>query len=363
MKGDVFVIGAGKAANEMASVIEDMLYPKIKTGKVICNKKTQSLKKIEVMEGGHPRPTKEGILAAENILQLSKRVKKEDTVICLISGGGSSLFTNPIDGISFRDLIKLTDELLYSGASIHEINVIRKHVSKVKGGQLAKHFNCEIISLIISDVFDNDLSVIASGITYPDNSTIADCYNIIQKYNMEMPQNILDYLKKGIETPKELSNVSNYIIGNNKMAIDSMAKYSNGTIVTEKMQGEARQIALKNQKFLSKKGTFLFGGETTVTIERDKLQGKGGRNQEYILATLLKNNFKGEWVVAAMGSDGADYMEGVGGAIIDNHSKKDNLQSHLTNHDSYTALKKINSIIETNNTGTNVGDFVMYHFP
>ena len=290
----------------------------------------------------------------------------------------------PAEGISLADKQEITRLLLACGADIHEINAVRKHISAIKGGRLAYHFApARVISLILSDVIGNDLSVIASGPPYPDPTTFADAYEVIKKYAIQdkVPESILSTLERGCrgeeaETPKSLNNADNYIIGDNRTALEAMAEKARKlglkpVIVSSELTGDtvttARKIAIMvmEGKFAGY-NALLIGGETTPALP-DK-PGKGGRNQHYATVTpLFLENYSHDWVLASVGTDGSDFMPDIAGAITDQRSLKvfrhhvQGYQKMLQNYDSYTVLKTAgNSLIITGNTHTNVGDIMAY---
>ena len=386
VRGRVFVIGGGKAVGRMSRVLEEIMGEEnIEDGIVNCNV-PEKTRKIRVNRAGHPYPDRNGLRGVKEMLGLKEKygMGKDDLVICLISGGGSSLLPYPVDGISFEDKKKVTDLLLKCGAKIQEINKVRKHLSKVKGGRLAEYFYpVRIVSLIISDVVGDPVETIASGPTAFDSSTFRDVYRVFEKYGIldRIPESVLEYVEKGMrgevpETPKKTpENSRNFVIGNNMIALRAMERKAKelgfrSEIVTNKLEGECSLVARKyarivRKKFESKK-VFLLGGETTVTIRGE--HGKGGRNQEYVVSSLWEmRNFPGEWVVISVGTDGMDFMSEWAGGIIDNNSfdlaKKLNLDIErcLERHDSHSLLKRIKGLVSTGgSTGTNVGDLVVY---
>ncbi len=202
-KGRIFVIGGGKASGLMAETLEKIIGPEnITNGVVNCRSKAYKVSKIEIIEASHPSPDQRGVDGVEQMLALKDQhsINKSDLVICLISGGGSALMPCPVDGISLKDKQKITELLIKSGPTIHEINAVRKHLSKIKGGQLGKFYSpARVVSLILSDVIGNDLDVIASGPTAPDSSTFLDALNILKKFNLlsKAPQSVKTFLEIG----------------------------------------------------------------------------------------------------------------------------------------------------------------------
>jgi glycerate 2-kinase len=385
--GRIFVIGGGKAANLMAEAIEKIIgYENITAGTVTSKNADRSTQKIEVIEAGHPLPDERGIEGIQEMLEMKRgyTINEADTIICLLSGGGSSLMPCPVPGISLEDKQIITGLLLKSGADIYEINTVRKHLSKIKGGRLGKFFSpAQVISLIISDVVADDLSVIASGPTFPDSSTFQDAYQVLIKYNLlpMTPVNIVSYLRLGCagfieETPKSLTNCHNHIIGNNRLALETMASKAgelgfDPVILTSEQKGDTAEVALaRAQEILDGKynnhTAILLGGETTPKITDNT--GEGGRNQHYAAVSLIAMmKSPGKWLVASVGTDGSDYLPDIAGAIVTDDSLKTaiargiNVQSYIDRFDSYTLFEKLgNSLIETGSTGTNVSDVMLY---
>jgi glycerate 2-kinase len=392
VNGRIFVIGGGKASGLMAQTVERIIGPENIEAGIVIDKAAPvefRVQKIKVMQAGHPLPDERGIKAARSILDLKGKysICKDDLVICLISGGGSALMPCPADGLSLGDKQKVTGLLLSCGANIHEINTVRKHLSGIKGGRLAQYFSpTSVLSLILSDVAGNDMSIIASCPTYPDTSSYGDARLVLEKYNLlhKVPGNILSVLEQGChgqieETPKSLENVQNYIIGDNRLALKAMAEKASSSgfkpvIVTAEQTGDtataARQRAHEILNALYKShDAIIIGGETTPVLPDN--HGTGGRNQHYAALTMhLLENYPGEWLLASVATDGSDYISDVAGAIVDRSSlanlKKNNIdiRAHLEWYDSYPLLRETgNSIILTGSTGTNVGDVMLYLLP
>ncbi|MEM1986313.1 MAG: glycerate kinase [Nitrososphaeria archaeon] len=385
----VIVIGFGKASYRMALACEKVLDERISDGAIIVPKgsiKFSELKKIRLLEGTHPVPTEININSAKTLLEISKGLTSEDLVICLISGGGSALFTYPAEGITLEDKQEMTRLLLAAGSTIQEINCIRKHISGVKGGQLARHvYPANLISLILSDVVGDDLSSIASGPTSPDPYTFKDVYALFEKYRLidRVPKNILKRVMEGLDgkvqdTPKPgdkiFEKVKNIIVANNIGTLKAMEEKAksyglNTMILTSYLEGEAREvgrvIASIAKQVISQKSplcppcAIFFGGETTVTL---KGNGKGGRNQEMALSVAIAIKGLPNTIFASIGSDGIDGNSDAAGAIVDGQTIENALQKNLSpikyleNNDSNTFLKQLNSLIYTGPTGTNVND-------
>ena len=374
----VYLVGFGKASVGMSQAICDSI--KIKQGVVITNSKESIVKdnNISTYVGSHPIPDQKSIDATDKIISLLKKTKKNDLLIVLISGGGSSLLCKP--RIPLKDMQLTTDLLLKSGLNIYEVNTIRKHLSLIKGGQLASYANCTIVSLVISDIIGDPLSYIASGPTYPDDTSFIKCKNILEKYNIyyNLPDSVKKIIDNGIKNKipdtikKENSvfhKVNNFIIGNNKIACDAAKEKGEELgyktiILTTRLEGDSKNIGkllvkkAKNYSFKSKKIMLISSGETTVKI---KGKGKGGRNQEMILNAIdeLKDS---DILFASIGTDGIDGNSDAAGAIADCFSFKKaldrnlNLDRFLKDNNSYEFFKKIDDILFTGPTGTNVMD-------
>jgi glycerate 2-kinase len=383
----VLVIGGGKASGLMAQALENIIGIGNITAGVVNFKGGQvRTQKIKTVIAGHPTPDQRGVGGVKEMLKLKDRYKigKNDIVICLLSGGGSALMPYPVDGVSLKDKQRITELLIGSGAKIDEINVVRKHLSRVKGGQLADFYSpARVISLILSDVIGNDLATIASGPTTPDPSTFADAYDVLKKYHLvtKAPKSVIEFIEKGRrgeapETPKTLNNCRNYIVGDNTLALEAMAAKAKELgfsphIITSQQTGDTAEVAHSRAREISKHkyagyDLLLIGGETTIKLPPNA--GRGGRNQHYAAVSLLAMaDYPGQWVVASIGSDGSDFIADVAGAIVDQNSletaraKQLDIEAYIERCDSNTLFKKLgNSLIVTGDTGTNVGDIIVY---
>jgi glycerate 2-kinase len=385
----VYVVGGGKAAGSMAEALEEILGKHITSGIVNvpygCQSKT---KIIKLNEASHPLPDQAGVDGTRQILEIAEKAEADDLVICLISGGGSSLMSYPREGISIEDKRKLTVALLRSGATINEINTVRKHISGFKGGWLAKKaYPATVLNLILSDVIGDSLDAIASGPTVPDSTTFADAKQVLEKYGLyaNSPSSIRKVLSDGEqgvieETPKAkdkaFSKVYNVIVGNNRTASLALCENLksgglNTILLTATLEGEARcagaklaSIAneiLSSQNPASKPVAIVAGGETTVKVTGD---GLGGRNQELVLSAALelKKNADSAVVVASVGTDGVDGPTDAAGAIVDQYTCARAAESglepelFLANNDSYNFFAKLGDLVFTGQTGTNVND-------
>ncbi|MEM3041236.1 MAG: glycerate kinase [Nitrososphaerota archaeon] len=386
--GRVFLIAVGKASLEMSQYVINMLGQLIDKGIVIY---PQGMKKIlsdnpniEFVESTHPIPSEKGLKAASKIVELSKNLKQDDLVIFLLSGGASALLPLPYEGITLEDKIETTKVLLKAGATIHEINTIRKHISAIKGGRLAEMLQpATVVSLIISDVPGDNLEVIGSGPTVPDPTSFKDAYDILLRRNImdKIPPNVIKLIEMGIngsvkDTPKPGSpvfqKVKNIIVARVRdacyAAIEHARKYGYDTLMlSDEIEGEASSVgtvlgSLARYHHRKKKLLIIGGGETTVKV---KGSGIGGRNQEVALAASVKIAGLKDVLMSSIGTDGIDGPTDAAGAIVDGQTyelgvlNKMYPEEYLRNNDSYTYFKKIGGLIFTGYTGTNVGDILL----
>jgi hydroxypyruvate reductase len=375
--GRTIVVGAGKAAAAMAKAVEDH-WPGALSGLVITRYgHGVSCRHIEVVEAGHPVPDASGVAAAERMFALVQGLTQSDLVLALISGGGSSLFALPAQGITLADKQNVTRALLRSGAPISEINCVRKHLSGVKGGRLALAASpARLVSLIISDVPGDDPATIASGPTTPDPTTREEALAILQKYDLAIPAPVRGWLQNpASETPKPddpaFARVENRLIASARDALAAAARETERAglrpvILGDDIEGEAREVARSHAEIAIQhrragEGCVLIsGGETTVTV---KGQGRGGRNAEYLLALALAlNGANGIWAIAC-DTDGIDGTETNAGAIIapDTLARARAIgldgEAALTQNDAYGFFHALGDLIETGPTRTNVNDF------
>ncbi|MCX6326975.1 MAG: glycerate kinase [Bacteroidia bacterium] len=386
---NIYVIGAGKASAMMGAEVEKILGNRITEGRIVvkyghsCN-----LKYIKVMEAGHPIPDSNGFKATEIILKIADKANINDLVICLLSGGGSALLPDFPEGSSPEDMISVNALLVNSGACISEINAVRKHLSVVKGGQLASAVSpATLVSLILSDVPGDPLDVIASGPTTPDPTTFLQALTVLDKFNLtaSVTSGIIKYLKEGAtgirqETTKPADPVFektfNLLIGNNRLALEAAKQKAleyniNAVIIDDQLQGDASSVAeyivgtslkFKEDKYEVKPVCLLFGGETTIKMTG---KGHGGRNQHLALlcADLLKDH-PGITILSA-GTDGTDGSTGAAGAVVDSDTFPEALSKnydpalYLMEFDSYHFFKKAGGQIITGPTMTNVMDIIV----
>ena len=387
LKGDVYVVAIGKASCPMAKAVEELLGDRIADGVAITKYGySMPLSKIEVIEAGHPIPDENSVKGAKRAIEIAGKVCEEDVLIVLVSGGGSALFVMPEDGIDLEDKIRTNELLLKSGAKIHEINTVRKHISKVKGGKFVRGVKGTVLSLIISDVVGDNLEVISSGITVRDPTTFEDAYRILKLYSIwdEIPESVRKHIELGMkglreETLKEdLKNVHNFLICSSKRVCEFALEKANelgypAYIVTSTLEGEARhagtviasivQEIWRNDRPFKKPSILIFGGETTVTITGKA--GKGGPNQELALSSAKKISKLRGCCIASVDTDGTDGPTDVAGGIVDSYSVEvleDNgidVDEYLSSHNAYEALKVAKGLIYTGATRTNVNSLVI----
>ena len=402
----IFIIGGGKAAVDMLEIIEGLLNKvvnidyegiiNVPEGLKIDNSKISG--RVRINYASHPIPNEGGLIGTKKMMELVQKTTKDDLIICLISGGGSALLPLPKKGINLQELQKMNSLLIASGASIDEINTVRKHISDFKGGNLAKLVHrsskATLLSLIISDVVGDHLSMIASGPTEPDNTTFNDAMLIIKKYLLDekAPPSVVEVLEMGVrgeieENPnsndKCFERIHNVLVGSVNQGIQQIViylqKYGLNSIIFDSMiTGEAREFGRglysKMQYHLDllrgdkryQNGICLIGaGELTVTI---KGRGIGGRNQEMLLSflnTIKNKDFKHKFLIIGVNLDGIEGNSQAMGALIDNYTLKQivenklDILTYLDNNDSNSFFKKVQGEIITGPTGTNVNDLVI----
>jgi glycerate 2-kinase len=386
--GHVYVVGGGKASGKMAEALESILENRISSGIVNVPHGSGPYKtsNIKLQEASHPIPDHTGVKGAKAMLDLANHAEKNDMVICLISGGGSSLMPLPKGRITLNDKRQVTDALLKSGATINEVNTVRKHISDFKGGWLArKAYPATIVNLILSDVVGDPLEFIASGPTVPDSTTFSDAIEILERYKLweSIPMSVKTVLGEGQkgrieETPKKgdkaFRKVYSVVVGNNRSAALAACNKLEGAglrslLVTSLLEGEARHVGTvlgaiareigASGNPLPKPCGIVAGGETTVTVVGS---GRGGRNQEIALSASLKISGMKGVVVASLSTDGIDGPTDAAGAIVDgktvarSHKQRLDANSCLANNDSYSFFSELDDVILTGLTGTNVND-------
>ncbi len=361
---NIYSIAFGKAGDSMTRALNAII--PIKSGIIVIPKGSKSIikgKKFQIFNSRHPEPDQTSVKAAKEVIKFVQNKKSNELIIFLVSGGGSSLLAMP-NGITLDDKIFVTKLLLKSGATIQEFNCVRKHLSKIKGGKLVENMKCHGVSLIMSDVEGDDLSSIASGTTYMDDTTFSDALEILEKYKLKRktPIEVLQVLEKGLdkklETPKKFK-IENQIIANNKDCLKAMekeAKKKGYKIKTLQLFGDIKEAVTKILGNISEdqKTCLIFGGETTVKVLG---KGTGGRNQELVLR-LLKNTQKfKKIIIASMGTDGIDGNSVFAGAITENTKVDLNIMKEfLKNSDSGRFFQKQKGSIVTDFTHTNLMD-------
>jgi glycerate 2-kinase len=381
--GDIYVIGAGKAGASMAQAAERVLGRRITAG--LINVKyghVARLRRIELNECGHPVPDARGVAGAQRIAELAAGAGKDDLVVCLISGGGSALLPLPAAPITLEEKQAVTRLLLNCGANIHEINAVRKHISAIKGGQLARlAWPATVEALLLSDVVGDDLDVIGSGPTAPDASTFACVAAILERYGIfrDVPAPVRERIASGLrgeiaETPKPgdalFRRVRNTVVGSNRLALDAASRQARllgyrTLVLASEIQGETRDVARMHAAIarevvgaarpVKPPACIITGGETTVTI---KGAGLGGRNQEFVLAAAIDIAGLPDVVVFSAGTDGTDGPTDAAGAIADGGTLARNPEAagYLDANDSYRYFDALGDLVKTGPTNTNVMD-------
>ncbi len=383
----IWVVGAGKASAAMAQGVESVLGKRIEGGAVTVKYgHGAKLRRVGIVEAGHPVPDEQGCAGARRIAELADRAGPGDLVIAVISGGASALLVQPADGITLAEKQETTRLLLASGAGIHEINAVRKHLSMLKGGQLARRAApARVLALLLSDVIGDDLDVIGSGPAAPDASTFADALGVLDRFRLRnrVPAAVRDRLERGMrleiaETPKPgdplFRHVQNLVVGSNALAIREAARVARSLgyrplVLTTSLDGEAREqarmlVAIAREARQSGRPAkpplcLLAGGETVVTLRGD---GKGGRNQEFALAAALAAQGMEGICLLAGGTDGSDGPTDAAGAIVTGESVAKgkalglSAEESLAANDSYSYFTGSGELLKTGPTGTNVMD-------
>ncbi len=382
-RGRVIVVGVGKAGAPMAQGVEAVLGDEIDVGAVTVKYgHLAPTRRVQLYEAGHPLPDENGVRATREIVARLRALNADDLVICVISGGGSALMEWLVEGVTLDDLRAFTNELLRSGATIYELNTLRKHISRVKGGQLARLAQpARVIALILSDVLGSPLDIIASGPTAPDSSTFADCLAIVERYGLraKLPASILDHYTRGAQgqisdTPKAddplFARVTNVIVADNRLACDAAADAARARgyaveILSTQLQGEARMLGMElaAQVLRARPMTCLLaGGEPTVAV---KGKGKGGRAQELVLAAAREIDGKDPIVVLSAGTDGTDGPTDAAGARADTttlaraRGRGLDANAMLEDNDAYHFFAALNDLVITGPTNTNVNDLMI----
>lgn len=385
----IVAIGAGKASARMAQALEHVLGTFLQSGLVVVKYgHGAATKTIQILEAGHPVPDQEGLLAGRRLLDLVTALTDEDLLIVLLSGGASSLLPAPVNGLTLEDKQQTTQLLLRSGATIQEMNTVRKHLSSLKGGQLAATTKAQVLTFLLSDVIGDDIGTIGSGPTAPDDTTFGDAWAIVQDYHLDrtIPQSVRRHLLRGVqgrisETPTSKSvvfkRVRHHIIGGNSAAVDAVsgAAITSGLqpmVLSSTLTGEAREVAkvfgsmareiAYRARPLRRPCCLLAGGELTVAVTG---KGRGGRAQEFALAAAGEiAGLKNVWI-AGFATDGSDGPTDVAGAVVSGNTmacaqqKGLDVARALRQNDAYPFFQKAGGHISTGPTGTNVNDLYL----
>jgi len=373
---EVIVLGGGNAASQVARAIEDVLGDRLDGGVVVTDDPVET-DRVTVLPGDHPKPSERGVQSTRQLLDRASDADEDTLVLGVITGGGSALMAAPAAGIELADLVETTDRLLHCGATIREINAVRKHLSALKGGQLAAlTAPATTVSLVLSDVVGNHLDVIASGPLVPDPTTYEDAQAVIDRFDLSLPESVQERIENGVageleETPKPgdraFDSVRTHVIADGMTALEAAARELETAsyepmILSSQVEGEASEAAKTHAAIANEiraTGTpieppaaILSGGETTVTVEGG---GSGGPNQEFALSAGL--SIEGETIVGAVDSDGIDGASDAAGALVDQAAiDRTVAQTALDEHDSGTYLTERDRVIVTGHTGTNVND-------
>lgn len=374
---DIVIVGGGNAAGPAVEALEDQLADVISGGAVVTDSPATA-ERVELLAGDHPVPSERGMENTQRVRAIASEATEDDLVLAVITGGGSALLETPVDGIGLSEVQRVTERLLESGATIHEINAVRKHFSLVKGGRLARAIApARTVGLVFSDVVGNDLDVIASGPIAPDTSTFEDALDVIETYDVGAPSAVRSHLQRGMagkdeETPAVadpvFDRVTNHVLADGATAMEAAAKVARERgyrplLLSSRIRGEAREAAKTHvaiaeeiraaDRPVETPGVVLSGGETTVTVEGE---GRGGPSQEFAVSSGLELDER-DIVVASVDTDGYDGSTDVAGAIIDTESlDRDVARNALDDNDTYEILDEADAHLVTGETGTNVND-------
>lgn len=375
---NVTLVAIGKAAWRMAQAAQAEWGDQIGQGIVITkyHHSQGPIAGLEIYEAGHPIPDEAGLAATRRALEMTANLSATDTVLFLVSGGGSALFEALVEGVSLADLTTVTEQLLKSGANIVEINTLRKRLSTVKGGRFAQRVAPgRVLALILSDVLGDRLDSIASGPAYPDTTTTAEAQAIVDKYRLTLPPAAAIAIKN--KTPKSLDNVDTHIIGSVRVATTAAVTAAESLgyqplVLTTTLDCEAREAGrflaaivrevYENNRPVARPGAVVMGGETVVNVTGN---GVGGRNQELALAAAIEIADCDDVVVASVGTDGTDGPTDAAGGVVDGgtvarmSANGVDARQRLQNNDAYHALTASDDLLKTGPTGTNVNDIAL----
>ncbi len=375
---EVVVVGGGNAAGGFAAALEDELGDSVTGGAVVTDGSAPT-NAVDVLPGDHPLPSETGVRSARRVLEVANAADADDLIIAVVTGGASALLGAPADPLTVADLRAVTGELLACGASIDEINAVRKHCSAIKGGQLARAASpATVVTLVLSDVVGDDYSVIGSGPTVPDPSTYADAVAVLERYNLDVPDAVREHLEAGVdgahpETPTvgdpAFEDTHTHLVGSGRTALEAARDVAidrgyEPLLLSARVRGEARESALTHVAIaeecretgtpIEPPAVLLSGGETTVRLCDEP--GDGGPNQEFVLSAALALETDGI-VVSSVDTDGIDGATDVAGAIADARTVDDAAgRTALDRNDSLSALASADAVVRTGPTGTNVND-------
>jgi glycerate-2-kinase len=403
---NLHVIGVGKGATYLFKGLNQVLGDRI-SGGIIVSLPAHAFKhpKVKSIPGSHPVPDQSSLKAGQAVARyVQSKVKEEDLVFFLITGGASALMVQPVEGISLKDKMEVNQLLLDCGAEISEINCVRKRISALKGGKLARLIHpARVTGLVISDVIDSPLGDIGSGPTVPDNASVTDAFRILKKYNLSdgLPEAVKGFFAAEVkreslrkspslaEAYPGLAENTHFLLADNRIALEAARAFAesmgiDARIITSRDKGEAAEAAkiyaaiikeiIYTKTPFSPPVMLLSGGELTVTLKPKpgtrKISGQGGRNQEFVLQMLKElRTVSHPFIAASVGTDGIDGPTDAAGAWIDQKTittvkEKDlDIDAYLENHDSYNFFKKINQLVKTGPTNTNVMDLRLFYIP
>ncbi|SDR02846.1 glycerate kinase type-2 family protein [Natronobacterium texcoconense] len=377
---DVVLVGAGNAASQFAAALEDVLGEYLTDGAVVTDDPVETTV-VDVLAGDHPVPSEEGVRNAREVLKHAREADEGDLVLAALTGGGSALLAAPADPLTISALQTVTEELLACGASIDEINAVRKHCSAIKGGRLARTAApATVATVALSDVVGDDPSVIASGPTVPDPSSFADALEVVERYDLAVPDSVREFLEEGVEgdrpeTPPADDSVFAdgrthvHVVGNSRTALEAASEAATERgyeplLLSSRVRGESREAALTHVAIAEEcrehgapvepPAVLLSGGETTVTLGNQ--YGRGGPNQEFVLGGALALEDE-DIAVSAVDTDGIDGATDIAGAIADATTiPETDGRNALERHDASSVLEDANAVVRTGPTGTNVND-------
>jgi glycerate 2-kinase len=375
---NIYVIGAGKAGAPMARAVERLLGHRIHSGLInVKYRHAAKLRRVELNECGHPVPDENGVRGSRRIAEIAAAAGPDDLVICLISGGASALLPLPAAPVTLADKQETTRLLLACGADIHELNCVRKHISAIKGGKLARVASpARVLTLVLSDVIGDDLDTIGSGPTVPDRSTFADARAILKHYGLlgKVPRAVRNRIEEGQDDAWSFNHVRNIVVGSNRLAVDAAAARARSLgyrtlVLSTFLEGETRDVArvhaaiareiVATGRPVRPPACVISGGETTVTLRG---HGLGGRNQEFALAAALDIAGLEDVLILSAGTDGTDGPTDAAGAVATGitvaraHALGLDAAAYLAANDSYHFFEPLGDLIKTGPTGTNVMD-------